>query len=161
MFTTDSKWKINTITKVNFKVLFKITHHIKIIIQTRINITSKIILFKRIIKTTQPSSKILFLYRNYNNYHNNPKKSYKNEYADSYDYDTQTKSNHLYNKFSGDNYNNKKNYNTENINYNNSCKDWLYRYSRNGYIRNEIIQEDEDLFKDHIEAMTKKKCFFI
>ena len=70
-------------------------------------------------------------------------------------------SNYQYNKFSGSNNNNYNNYQTRDDSYNNSSKDWSYRYGRNGTIRNNIIQEDEEFFQEHVLAMNKKKCIFI
>lgn len=41
---------------------------------------------------------------------------------------------------------------------NNNCKEWSYRYGRNGVLRSNIIKEDEDMLRDHVENMKKKKC---
>ena len=50
---------------------------------------------------------------------------------------------------------------TENNLHNNvNAKDWAHRYGRNGIIRSNILREDEDLLKDHVEQMRKKKCKF-
>jgi len=36
-------------------------------------------------------------------------------------------------------------------------KDWSFRYGRNGAVRNYIINEDEEMFKEHVEQMRKKQ----
>ena len=41
-----------------------------------------------------------------------------------------------------------------------NSKDWAHRYGRNGHIRQNVLREDEDLVKEHVEQMKKKKCKF-
>jgi hypothetical protein len=42
--------------------------------------------------------------------------------------------------------------------FNSSGKDeWLFRYNRNGRIRDFILKEDEEIFKDHLQALEKKQ----
>jgi hypothetical protein len=60
------------------------------------------------------------------------------------------------------NYSNNKYQNNNNNSYNNyktpkDSKDWSYRYQRNGVLRAEILQEDEELYREHVDAMSKKK----
>jgi len=38
-----------------------------------------------------------------------------------------------------------------------NCSDWKYRYGRNGHIRSAVITEDEELFKEHVDLINKKK----
>ena len=49
-------------------------------------------------------------------------------------------------------------YNSNSNNKQSKTKDWSFRYSRNGAIRSNIIEEDEEFFKEHVDAMSKKKC---
>ena len=40
-----------------------------------------------------------------------------------------------------------------------SITDWCSRYGRNGYIKQYVLDEDEALFKEHIEALARKEKF--
>ena len=40
-----------------------------------------------------------------------------------------------------------------------SVTDWCSRYERNGYIKQYVLDEDEALFKEHIEALSRKEKF--
>jgi ATP-dependent RNA helicase DDX3X len=72
-------------------------------------------------------------------------------------FQTSNNNDNSYNKYSGNSSSNYKNNQSNNNGSNN--KDWAYRYGRNGIIRNNVIQEDEELYKEHVEQMTKKKSF--
>jgi ATP-dependent RNA helicase DDX3X len=43
--------------------------------------------------------------------------------------------------------------------YDSTPTQWAYRYNRNGYIRNHILSEDEEMFLEHQEHLKKNKTF--
>lgn len=81
--------------------------------------------------------------------------TYRNDFSHNNNYENQSKYTTYNNKYtSSSNYQN-------NLFNNTNCKEWSYRYGRNGVIRNNIIKEDDDLFREHTDNMNKKKSSLI